>query len=100
MNDIQLLWNAHEGAPFPSGIAGLEIEDEDLVSLDTYISGCISSFCGSRGRLDEDKIKILTKCHASLTKVLPMLTGDARAYYSRLHQISQSILKRLGLVNQ
>ena len=100
MNEIQLLWKAHEYAPFPPGISGLEIEGEDLVSLDTYTSGCISSFCGTGGRLDEGRIKTLTECHASLTKVLPMLTGYARDYYSRLHQMSQCVLEHLHRRNQ
>lgn len=100
MEDLQLLWNTHVNAPFPAGIAGEEIEGEDLVSLDTFTAGCIDSFLANRGSLDEGRISALAKCFDGLTLVLPHLTGDAKEYYARLREMSRSTLVMLGLPEQ
>ena len=97
MEDLQRLWDEHESAPFPSEIAGEEIEGEDLVSLDTFTAGCIHSFLVKRDSLNKDRIDTLGECFSGLTTVLPHLTGDAKDYYSRLHEMSRITLVRLGL---
>ena len=96
MEDLQLLWDAHEGATFPSAVAGEEIEGEDLVSLDTFAAGCIDSFLLKRGSLDEGRIDALAACFSGLTTVLPHLTGDAKNYYTRLHEMCRITLVSLG----
>lgn len=66
-----------------------------MVSLDTYTAGCIHSFLVKQGSLEEVRIDTLTVCFSGLTAVLPYLTGDAKDYFSRLHEMSRIILARL-----
>jgi len=75
------------------------MEGEDLVSLDTFTAGCISSLLANRGSLD-DHSDALSRCFRGLTLVLPHLTGDAKNYYSRLHEMSRIALGRLGQQEQ
>ena len=96
MEDLQQLWNAHESAPFPSEIAGEEIEGEDLVSLDTFTAGCISNYLENQGDLDEATTNALTNCFNGLSLVLPHLSGEAKQYYSRLHEMSRSVIEKIN----
>ena len=95
MDEIKKLWCQHQSTPFPEGIAGDEIEGEDLVSLDSFTAGCISTFVGCSGSLDSERIKCLVECCAGLAKVLPRLTGEAKAYFTRLHKMSEFALQVL-----
>ena len=96
MKEIQELWRQHQAAPSPEGISGDEIEGWDLVCLDSFAAGCISTFVGSSGRLDSDQIECLIGCRESMSNVLPKLTGEAQTYYYRLHQMTDIALRSLG----
>jgi hypothetical protein len=56
MKEIEKLWVEFGNTPFPSNLAGEELEGIDPVSVDTFAAGCISSFIAS-GRLDKEKKK-------------------------------------------
>ena len=92
---IQGLWRTHQDAPFPSDVVGVEIEGEDMVSLDSFTAGCISSFTGNRGSLSTEKTGVLVGCSRTLALVLPHLSGETRIYYDRLHQMSRLALENL-----
>jgi hypothetical protein len=96
IDEIQELWRVHQAAPFPKGIAGNEIEGEDMISLDSFTAGCISTFLDRSGSLDPRRLECLVRCCDDLRKVLPQLDGDAKAYYSRLYRMSQLALRALG----
>jgi len=53
-----------------------------------------------RGSLDEGRIDTLAACFSGLTTVLPHLTGDAKNYYSRLHEMCRITLVSLGRQKQ
>ena len=92
---IQGLWRTHQDAPFPSDVVGVEIEGEDMVSLDSFTAGCISSFTGNRGSLSTEKTEVLVGCSRALALVLPHLSNETRIYYDRLHQMSRFALEHL-----
>ena len=96
MNEIHQLWRDHQADRFPEGAAGEEVEGEDLVSLDSFTAGCISTFLGQSGLLAPDQLDCLIRCRDDLGKVLPKLDGEARGYYSRLYRMSQLALQALG----
>jgi hypothetical protein len=85
------LWQQHQGTPFPPGYGGEEVEGVDLVLIDTYASGCISSAIGNRRPLDIERARILKECIIDMEKVLPKLKGDAHEYFFDLHALATSV---------
>ena len=96
MNEIMELWRQHRATSFPEGMAGEEIEGEDLASLDSFTAGCISTFVARSGTLDSERTECLVGCREGLARVLPGLTGDAEAYFRRLRVMSELALQALG----
>lgn len=95
MDEIRHLWRKHQQASFPADYRGEEIMGEDLVMLDSYTAGCISTFVGNGGRLDKKRHEVLIACRDGLAKVVPALAGEARKYYDRLLRLSDLILEHL-----
>jgi hypothetical protein len=93
MDNIRKLWQEHYAAEFPVGNSGEQIDGEDLISLDSYASGCISAFLDFSGTLDMARLNCLIRCRDDLDKVLPKLDGEAKKYYSRLRLLSQLVLQ-------
>ncbi len=85
-------WSAFVSLPFPDGCAGLETEGVCLVSLDTFAAGCVDTFVANRGCLDPNRIAVLEQSAADLSRVLPKLEGDARAYFNRLNDMVVAVL--------
>lgn len=96
MDEIKKLWNEFQKLPFPSGLAGEEIEGEDVVSLDTFAAGCISTFIGNKGLLDSERLKILRKCIVDIEKILPHIKGEGKEYFKMLHQLSARVVAWLN----
>ena len=89
-DEVERLWDEHLGAPFPDGLAGEEIAGVDIVMLDADIAGCVVTWLGNRGRLDEGRKAVLAKCLDDLDSVLPLLQNEsAREYYEQLRQLAQ-----------
>jgi hypothetical protein len=82
-------------AAFPSVCRGEEVDGIDLVMLDADIAGCVSTFLGGRGHLDDQRMGILQRCRGELTTVLPRLPAAARDYYSRLQEMADLALNGL-----
>lgn len=95
MDEIIAQWNSFQELPFPKGIAGEEIEGEDLASLDTFAAGCISSFIGNKGQLGIEKRNILSACIKGLKKVIPSLSDEARKYFHELLLLSLNVEGKL-----
>ena len=95
MDDISSLWREHEQAPFPAECRGKEIEGEDLVLLDSYTAGCVSTFIGPAGKLDRERHECLIGCRDGLTKVVPALAGNAKEYYERLLTLATLVLDHM-----
>lgn len=97
LTEIESKWELWKERPFPDGVAGSTYFGIDLVEVDTFSAGCISTFVGNRGRLDHDRIKILRNCSTDLDKALGKLTGEAAEYFQELSEIQHKILDVVSL---
>ena len=94
MREIEKLWAAFEKIPFPSNLAGEEIDGVDPVSIDKFATGCIRAFLTS-GKLDESKKEILNKCMSELRKLNPKLVGDSQVYFGKLYRLCDLVYSQL-----
>jgi len=92
---IQQLWKEHMSRPFPRGLAGEEIDGVCLVMLETDAAGCITGFLGgSRApALDATRLRILSECAASLSRICPQLPDEHRVYFDTLREVSERIVR-------
>jgi hypothetical protein len=96
MKEIENLWNEFLKLPFPSSLAGEEIEGKDVVSLDTFSSGCISTFIDNKGLLDSERLEILRNCSVDIEKILPHIKGEGELYFKALHLLSLKVVAQLN----
>jgi hypothetical protein len=93
LDEGQRLWDEHLLAPFPTRLRGEEIDGIDMVMLDADIAGCVSTWLGNKGRLDETRRGWLEGSLDDLARVLRLLADeDERAYYERLRRLAQLAL--------
>jgi hypothetical protein len=95
---LRQLWDEHDRAPYPEGLAGEEVGGVEVTTLDTHTAGCIHTylFSGRYGRrLDHARLQFLRGCHADLERVVPLLDGEARDYLDRLRRISALALAEM-----
>ena len=87
------MWDDHLRLSFPARVRGEEVDGIDMVTLDADIAGCVSTWLGNKGRLDETRRGWLEASLADLARVLPLLDDrDERAHYERLRQLAQLAL--------
>lgn len=91
LDEISRRWEAWCRRPFPEGPH--ETADSELVSIDTYLAGCISVFVSNHGKLDRKRIYVLRSCAAELDPVIDRLTGDTKEYFTELSQLSHLVLQ-------
>lgn len=92
--DVQSLnedWQQHIGKQFPTAFDGVEIDDIDLVLLDTFAAGCIMSVIATNGKIDPKKREILVKCKHELDDVVDHLR-EASEYFTLLQQLASEAL--------
>jgi hypothetical protein len=92
LHEIDVLWREHLHATFPADCVGRDINGVDLVSLDTYTAGCISTYQSQRAVLGRKKLAVLQRCCDELESIEPQLAGDAREYFARLLQLARLAL--------
>jgi hypothetical protein len=93
MNELKKLWDAHIQVKFPKGYAGTEVEGIDLMLLDTFTSGCISTFLDRNGNLDLWRTAILGVCYRDLAIVNRELEGDVLEYFILLENMAKLVLQ-------
>ena len=96
IDQLTTLWDEHLKAEFPSDCLGQEIQGVELVLLDTDVAGCISTYLGSKGKLDAQGLAILRSCYRDLAVVLPLLQPEAAAYFQRIDQMVSCVLGSVG----
>jgi hypothetical protein len=90
---IERLWSDHFFVPFPDGWAGREVRGVDITLLDSYTSGCVSTFLSRDGMLDLWRTAVLGLCYRDLSIVLTELDGGARTYFARLEELARLVLE-------
>jgi hypothetical protein len=84
MDDLVTRWQDFQAKPFPRECAGREIQGIDLVALDTFTAGCISTYIERKGQLDTQRRTILQTCIQDLQTVTAQLQGVDQAYFVQL----------------
>jgi hypothetical protein len=87
---VELL-EAQQAAPFPEACRGRGVADVPLAALDAEVVELASAYLAHR-RLGDAQRLILEGCLADAERVLPLLGGEARAYFARLHEIAAAVL--------
>ncbi len=88
------LWEEHLQAKFPKGYGGVDVNDICVTSIDSSVSGCISTYAKRNdGCIDIERFQVLQKCKVELESVLKFLDGESYEYFSRLYFICREILK-------
>ena len=60
----------------------------DLVLLDADIAGCVHTWLGNRGRLDDWRKGVLASSRLQLELVMPCLAhGEEQRYFGRLEKL-------------
>jgi hypothetical protein len=88
--EIESAWNAHYFRPFPRECAGTVVDGVCLTSCDTFLAGCISNFV-ENGTLDLERTDAVASVCADLERVMPRLSGEARAYFSELLALGKAL---------
>ncbi|MFF5974021.1 hypothetical protein ACFY7C_21085 [Streptomyces sp. NPDC012769] len=79
--------------PWDRGWNGLEVAGVDLVSLDTRLGGCTSTWVANGGSLHERGMTTVRVILGQLEEVIPKLTEDDSPHvWHRLREMAQLIV--------
>jgi hypothetical protein len=88
---VAKLWAKFMRLGFPKRAVGRKVNGVDLMSLDTYTAGCVTTYI-NRGRLDLWRTAILGLCYRDLASVSTKLKGPERAYFALLEEVAGLVL--------
>ncbi len=86
---LSSLWQVHQSAEWP--VAG-DAHEGELMTLDTVVAGCVTYYVEEHG-LDTQRVGILKDCLTDLENLLPDLEPDPQAYFERLQQLGELLLR-------
>ena len=86
---LSTLWQEHQSADW---LVSGDAHEGELMTLDTVMAGCVTYFFEER-ELDLQRVGILEDCLRDLANLLPDLESDAQAYFERLQQLGNLLLK-------
>lgn len=89
------LWVEVRASAFPESCLGRELDGIDLMSLQTYATGCVSLYVGNACSLDAKRAKMLKTTLEQLNQVVPQLDGEARVYFDKLRQLTAQVVVEL-----
>lgn len=96
--NISELWIEHSQAIFPKGYGGKDVNGVCVTSIDTYATGCVSSYIGNEKRdIDIERYQVLQKCKNGLGEILPYIEGEAFTYFNRLHEMCCIIIAEANI---
>ncbi len=84
------MWKEFEALPFPENLAGKDVNNICVTSLDSAAAGILSGF---DGLLSQSRREILASCLEELDKILPELDEDEKAYFQLLKNIGVEVMK-------
>jgi hypothetical protein len=85
IDEFTRLWEAHRDSEWPK-FAGPD--QGELMTLDTVISGCATSYQENPEGLDPQRRTILLECLDDLQTLLPSIPDEAADYFIRLHRLA------------
>ncbi len=88
---VELL-EMHDAAGFPEDCRGRRAGGIDLVRLDADVVDLASRFLAS-GSLGDGQRLVLDGCASDAERLVPLLAGDARSYFSRVHELATEVLR-------
>lgn len=93
MNEENKLWEEFKNVPFPTDLAGEEINGVDPAEIDTYVAGCICSYIKG-GVIDDKRIEILKKCLMDIQTIQPKLDKESKRYFSLLSSLGSAVIDK------
>lgn len=91
--NISELWIAHSESRFPSKYGGRDVNGVCVTSVDSYVSGCVSSYVSKESsEIDLERFQVLSSSKAKLELALPYIEESAYEYFSRLHEMCSLII--------
>jgi hypothetical protein len=93
LRTVAELYEEHKQATFPRRLVVDDANGIEMVSLDSRISGCVSSWLSHGGRIDDRRRVVLTECEQLLNRAIPALDGHEVSYYRRLLDMTVLILE-------
>src|SRR6516165_9742459 len=91
--EVAQLWQGHREASFPARLRGADVVGVDMVLVDAFTAGCISTWLDQDGRIDDRRWDVLADCEQQLLRVIAKLDDDATAYYQRLLDMTALVLE-------
>lgn len=96
VEEVRKVWDEHLATRFPKECIGEEIENIDLMLVDSFTTGCISTFIDRNGKLDLWRTAVLGRCYHDLAIVTNKIDGKAKDYFCRLEWLSEKVLKTVA----
>ncbi|GAA1843627.1 hypothetical protein [Asanoa iriomotensis] len=93
LRTVGALYEEHQQAAFPRRLYVVEPDGVEMVSLDSKVSGCVSTWLGNGGRIDDWWWDVLADCEQKLNRAIPALDGYEASYYQRLLDMTVLILE-------
>ncbi|MET7393853.1 hypothetical protein ABZS66_10205 [Dactylosporangium sp. NPDC005572] len=87
------LYEEHRQAAFPRRLVVADANGVEMVSLCSNVSGCVSTWLGNGGRIDDWRWDVLADCEQKLNRAIPALDGYEASYYQRLLDMAVLILE-------
>ncbi len=96
--NLSELWAEHCKEKFPRGYGGKDVSGVCVTSIDSYVSGCVSSYLKHKEkRVKVEQYQRLQKCGMDLEKILLCTTGDANKYFSRLYRMCNLVISSISV---
>jgi hypothetical protein len=96
--NLSELWAEHCKETFPQGYGGKDVGGVCVTSIDSYVSGCVSSYLKHKEKsIDVELYQRLQKCGMEIEKVLLCTTGEANKYFSRLYEMYKLVVSSISV---
>jgi hypothetical protein len=89
---IRQRWIAKLRLRFPRQSEMPRVDKSDVIMLDSYVAGCVSTFINRDGKLDRRRIEILQECVRELAEYLPLLDGSVLEYFVIDQGLAEAVL--------
>jgi len=92
LQSIFRIWVRLSRKLFPSNCSGVDIRGIDLVTLDSNVAGCVSTFL-AQGHLEASSMDALYYCNDCLDTVALELQGYEGWYFRQLKALTSAIIE-------